>query len=132
MYSGYTLQCGTSLASSPLPTYHLTCANSGGSIGYYFWWNGSSPTWSTPGDGYTQSNYFHGHGTHINQWGAGTSTATLAMQSDGNLVLYNNSSLSSAVWETNTDGFSGAYLNAQDVGNLVVYSSSNTPLWSIY
>jgi hypothetical protein len=132
MYAGYTLQCGSSLVSSPLPTYSLSCANSGiAGLGYYFRWNGHGG-WNTGADGYNNSHFLHGAGTHIDQWGAGTSTATLAMQSDGNFVLYNNSSLSAAIWETNTDGFTGAYVNAQDDGNLVVYSSSNSPLWSVY
>lgn len=51
------------------------------------------------------------------------------MQTDGNFVIYSNSG---AVWATNTEGNSGATLNAQNDANLVVYSSSQVPLWSIW
>ena len=58
--------------------------------------------------------------------------AELAMQSDGNLVLYNieNASGWIAEWSSNTSGHSGAYMILQGDGNLVVYSSTGSALWS--
>jgi len=83
---------------------------------------------------------------------------SLAYQSDGNLVLYNNATgepvwsnpgpvgspsaaimqedanfvvYSGTVWSTNTSNpnHQGAYLVVQDDGNLVVYHLNGTPLW---
>jgi YD repeat-containing protein len=55
--------------------------------------------------------------------GTGTSGSYLAMQGDGNLVIY--TSLGSPVWSTNTvtsPGGNGTYvLKLQDQGNLVIY-----------
>ena len=50
----------------------------------------------------------------------------LAMQSDGNLVEYNGSSV---VWASGTNP-AGARATMQDDGNLVVYNASNTALWA--
>ncbi len=66
-------------------------------------------------------------------WETGTQGQTvgqLAMQSDGNLVLYNASN--QALWSTQTNGNSGAQLKLQTDGNMVVYSSSNAVLWTPY
>jgi hypothetical protein len=83
----------------------------------------------------------------------------LAMQSDGNLVLYHNgvgaiwstatsgkgghsaimqsdgnfvlyNAASKALWSSTTSGHSGAYLKIQDDGNLVVYSAGGAALWN--
>jgi len=83
---------------------------------------------------------------------------SLAMQTDGNLVLYHNGAgalwathsdgtdgfaavmqgdgnfvlygkHSNALWDSKTPGHGGATLVVQDDGNLVVYSGS-TPLWN--
>ena len=52
----------------------------------------------------------------------------LAMQNDGNLVLYSERS---ALWASGTDGNPGAFLTLQNDGNLVVYKSDRaTPLWA--
>ncbi|MGK4579312.1 hypothetical protein [Kitasatospora sp. HPMI-4] len=51
----------------------------------------------------------------------------LAMQNDGNLVIYSESG---ALWSSGTWGHSGAYAKFQLDGNLVVYQSPNAPLWS--
>jgi hypothetical protein len=51
----------------------------------------------------------------------------LAMQSDGNLVLYNSGG--AAVWNTATYGYDGAYVSLQNDDNLVVYKNS-TALWA--
>jgi hypothetical protein len=58
---------------------------------------------------------------------AGRSAASLVMQSDGNLVLYNTSG--AALWSSGTYGNPGAYLTLQSDGNLVIYSSSGAALW---
>jgi hypothetical protein len=48
--------------------------------------------------------------------------ATLIMQSDGNLVLYNRNNR--PLWATMTNGYSGAYFVLQDDGNAVVYQAA--------
>ncbi len=56
----------------------------------------------------------------------------LAMQTDGNLVLYvmNGSSIHRAVWSTGTHGDNGARAVLQSNGNLVLFSPVNEALWS--
>ncbi|WP_370112284.1 ricin-type beta-trefoil lectin domain protein [Streptacidiphilus sp. MAP12-33] len=56
-------------------------------------------------------------------------SARLAMQADGNLVLYSLAS-GSAVWATGTNGNNGAYAALASDGNLHVYSVSGASLWS--
>lgn len=51
----------------------------------------------------------------------------LAMQGDGNLVIY--SAGGTALWQTGTFGYSGSFLALQDDENLVVYDGG-TPLWA--
>ncbi len=50
----------------------------------------------------------------------------LAMQGDGNLVLYG---AGQPLWASNTAGHPGAFLSMQGDGNLVVYKGSQ-PIWS--
>jgi hypothetical protein len=57
----------------------------------------------------------------------GTAANMLAVQTDGNVVLYNNGR---PVWATDTSGNLGAYLAIQTDGNIVVYTSSNTPVFN--
>ncbi|WP_105132495.1 protease pro-enzyme activation domain-containing protein [Burkholderia sp. BE12] len=52
----------------------------------------------------------------------------LAMQDDGNLVLYNATN-GAAVWSSGTYGNAGANAVFQTDGNFVVYSASGTALW---
>ncbi|UEP29414.1 MULTISPECIES: protease pro-enzyme activation domain-containing protein [unclassified Burkholderia] len=52
----------------------------------------------------------------------------LAMQDDGNLVLYNTAN-GAAVWNSGTYGNAGAYAVFQTDGNFVIYSVSGKPLW---
>jgi hypothetical protein len=52
---------------------------------------------------------------------------TLAMQSDGNLVLYEGKK---PLWETATNGKAGFGVYMQGDGNLVLYSTHSQPLWS--
>lgn len=56
------------------------------------------------------------------------SNATLEMQSDGNLVLYNSGH--TALWATNKFGPTGSYLEGQNDGNFVVYTPARVALWS--
>ncbi len=52
----------------------------------------------------------------------------LIMQTDGNLVVYQNGS---AIWNTGTEGTgSGNYLIMQNDGNLVVYTSAGRAVWN--
>ncbi len=58
---------------------------------------------------------------------AGQATNMLAMQGDGNLVLYTNGK---PTFSTNTWGHPGAFVQLQDDRNLVVYGPDNKPLWA--
>jgi hypothetical protein len=61
-------------------------------------------------------------------WASGTggdSGAWATMQADGNFVVYQGST---AVWNAQTEGFDGGYVSLQDDSNLVVYSSGH-PVW---
>jgi len=58
----------------------------------------------------------------------GGSDRRMVMQCDGNLVVYN--SANQGLWSSNTAGNPGAWLALQNDGNLVIYSSSNVPLWA--
>ncbi|MEK7059512.1 MAG: hypothetical protein AAB971_02020 [Patescibacteria group bacterium] len=60
----------------------------------------------------------------------GSTVNRLIMQGDGNLVLYNQSNV--ALWSSQTSGNAGARLVLQTDGNMVVYSSSNVALWATY
>ena len=51
---------------------------------------------------------------------------TLAHQADGNVVLYRGGT---ALWSTNTYGYSTANFVMQLDGNLVLYDPSGIPLW---
>lgn len=63
-------------------------------------------------------------------WSSGTSGSgnRLAMQSDGNVVIY--SAQGRALWSTGTGGNPGARLVLQNDANLVVYSSGGRALWT--
>ena len=52
---------------------------------------------------------------------------TLAMQSDGNLVLYEGTH---PLWETATNGKAGFGAYMQSDGNFVLYDTHRAPLWS--
>jgi hypothetical protein len=53
---------------------------------------------------------------------------TLAMQTDGNLVLYHNGK--GAIWATMTNGRSGYNMWMQGDGNFVLYDTKSAPLWN--
>lgn len=64
-------------------------------------------------------------------WQSGTrgvSVAKMAMQEDGNLVIYDRSGR--PLWSSGTDGNDSAYLTLQEDGNVVIYSQDNRPLWN--
>lgn len=54
---------------------------------------------------------------------------TLAMQGDGNLVLYGRE-VERQLWQSGTGGNPGAYYTMQDDGNLVIYDAGHRGLWS--
>lgn len=58
----------------------------------------------------------------------GHAPGILAMQGDGNLVVYDAAGL--PVWHTATHGHPGAYLVVQGDGNVVVYGLSGEVLWA--
>jgi hypothetical protein len=53
---------------------------------------------------------------------------TLAMQTDGNLVLYHNGK--GAIWATMTNGKSGYNMAMQTDGNFVLYDTKDKALWN--
>lgn len=53
---------------------------------------------------------------------------TLIMQSDGNLVLYDNKG--KAIWATGTDGSGAIACDMQQDGNLVLYTNPGVPVWA--
>ncbi|MFJ9362162.1 ricin-type beta-trefoil lectin domain protein [Streptomyces mirabilis] len=53
----------------------------------------------------------------------------LAMQADGNLVIY-GAATGKSLWATNTSGNQGAYAQFGTDGNLHVYSSTGASLWT--
>ena len=65
----------------------------------------------------------------VAMWATGTlgSGAVVVMQTDGNLVEYSHHSR--PLFASGTDGHGGAFAAIQDDGNLVVYAGA-TPLWA--
>ncbi len=64
-------------------------------------------------------------------WASGTDGREVSkaiMQEDGNLVLYATDG--EPVWASETDGNNGAYLLLQDDRNLVIYSAEGNPIWA--
>ncbi len=57
-----------------------------------------------------------------------TGGASVSMQGDGNLVVYN--AASRALWQSGTAGHGGSRLELQTDGNAVVYSPANQALWA--
>ncbi len=60
----------------------------------------------------------------------GGSTNRLVMQTDGNLVFYDQNNRT--LWSSQTNNNPGARLVLQTDGNLVIYSTSNAVLWATY
>jgi GH25 family lysozyme M1 (1,4-beta-N-acetylmuramidase) len=58
----------------------------------------------------------------------GTKAYLAVMQTDGNFVLYDTRGVAS--WSSHTNGHGGTRLAVQDDGNLVVYATNDVPLWS--
>ena len=70
------------------------------------------------------------NGGSVVQWYTGTGgepSTSLAMQTDGNLVLYASGT---PLWSSSTALSANDRLAMQDDGNLVVYNSATVPLWS--
>ena len=71
-----------------------------------------------------------------NLWQANThpgSTALLAMQPDGNLILFSSGPpflQQNEVFVSSTNGNPGAYLAIQDDGNGVIYTANHVSIWS--
>ena len=65
-------------------------------------------------------------------WQSGTTAANgmLAMQGDGNLVLYDAPVGGVAVWASGTANHFGAHAFVQNDGNFVIYDASGQPLWN--
>jgi hypothetical protein len=59
---------------------------------------------------------------------SGSDGFAAVMQGDGNFVLYGK--YSDPLWDSATNGNTGARLAIQDDGNMVVYASDNRALWS--
>ena len=53
---------------------------------------------------------------------------TLILQSDGNLVLYEE--CGTALWASNTAGIAVTSCNMQTDGNLVIYAGESGPVWA--
>jgi hypothetical protein len=77
------------------------------------------------------SDWYFGYKFEIRSLYSGTTYCIpghhLSMQSDGNLVLYNDYG---PIWASGTWGHPGAYADMQDDGNLVVYGPGRSALWS--
>ncbi|WP_169587467.1 curculin domain-containing protein [Antrihabitans stalactiti] len=66
-------------------------------------------------------------------WFSGTghqSPGRVAMQPDGNLVVYNAGN--HPVWSARTDGNPGSHLAVQDDGNVVIYRPGGGAAWASY
>jgi hypothetical protein len=83
-------------------------------------YNGARAVWAT----YTKNDRLvPGEVLKAGQWIRSVNGAyTLSMQSDGNLVLYNN--LGKALWSTRTQGHPNAWAVSQSDGNFVVYQGT--------
>ena len=57
----------------------------------------------------------------------GTDPGYVAMQDDGNFVIYDASG--TPIWHTNTWGNPGAYLTIHDDGNMAIYAAGGHLLW---
>jgi YD repeat-containing protein len=56
----------------------------------------------------------------------------LAFQGDGNMVIYSDSTATTVLWATFTEGHSGNTAALQQNGELVISDSSARQLWSSY
>ena len=77
-----------------------------------------------------------GSGTTSTTYGtSGYSSAVLVLQTDGNLVIYQNAADATAantgaIWATGTSGHPGDCMFFQPDGNLVIYSDDGAVLWA--
>lgn len=60
---------------------------------------------------------------------ATNSLYSLKFQTDGNLVLYDNTT-GKSMWSSDTKGSQAYYLTMQNDGNLVLYTQAGSPVWA--
>lgn len=102
VYSGGSLSLGQYVTSRPTNSYYFQME-----------YNGSLVTKASNSD-------------VIRNFGQGGDF--VAMQGDGNLVMYKNPGM--ALWNSQTQGNPGSYASILDDGDLVVFNSSNRKIWS--
>jgi hypothetical protein len=66
--------------------------------------------------------------TSVGLWYRWASAASVVMQDDGNLVVYDADG--TYLWGSAPDGRPGAYVTMQDHGNLVVYTPDREAPWA--
>ncbi len=62
-------------------------------------------------------------------WESATQGELLAMQADGNLVIYDSQGI--PVWNSGTAGSTGAFLQARDDGTVEIASTEGSVLWRV-
>jgi hypothetical protein len=127
LYQNDTLNCGDRLWDGN-GLYNLSCHDFGtNQIGVVLSTGTSIIYWDSFGD--TSGGYGH----HTAQWGYAGPSSAIAMQLDGNFVLYDDGTYGGgAKWATNTDYSGAEFVNMQTDGNLVLYDHYNNPKWSIF
>ena len=68
-------------------------------------------------------------GSHVSQTSF-PNDGNAHLQLDGNFIIF--SAEHDALWTTQTDGNSDAYVVVENDGNVVIYNSSDVPIWSIF
>ena len=96
-------------------------------------------TEARPGDRWAAGNYLlhFTNGGNLELWNSASGNllwqsstagaAKMAMQVDGNLVIYG--AKEKPVWSSGTHGNHSAYLALQSDGNVVIYSQEHRALW---
>ncbi len=124
---GDTLYCGSRLWADN-NIYNLSCHDFGtDQIGVVLSTGTSIIYWDSFSD--TSG----GYGTHVAQSGYAGPSSSIAMQLDGNFVLYDDGTYGGgAKWATNTNSTGAETVNMQTDGNLVLYDHYSNPKWSIF
>jgi len=76
--------------------------------------------------------YYYDGSTYTAVWSSntsGTSPGQAVMQTDGNFVVYDASSVQR--WNSGTSGHPNAYLVLEDDGAIFIYSETGAPLWAV-
>ncbi|HEY5500162.1 MAG TPA: hypothetical protein VIK20_07255 [Bacteroidales bacterium] len=71
---------------------------------------------------------YQGGSTALWSSSTGNSAFGLYMQADGNLVIFSQQGV--ALWSSNTYGNPGSFLAIQNDGNMVIYTPQGNPIWS--